>query len=129
MSQRTKKIYTKTCATSEDSDQPAHPRSLIKVFADRTCLLQPPGYSKRDKQEPLTYWVDVQTDLSLCWSNRSYCSFFIVRWLIVRFWYVDLRLTENHSEESRHVEKTYLLTRAPIKNSICECAGWSESSL
>ena len=43
------KTYNKTCATSEDSDQPAHPRSLIRVFADRMSLLQPPGYSKRDK--------------------------------------------------------------------------------
>ena len=47
------KTYSKTCATSEDSDQPAHPRSLIRVFADRMCLGQPPGYPKRDKREPL----------------------------------------------------------------------------
>ena len=47
------KTYNKTCATSEDSDQPAHPRSLIRVFADRKCILQPPGYPKRDKREPL----------------------------------------------------------------------------
>ena len=69
------KIYNKTCATSEDSDQPAHPRSLIRVFADRMCLLQPPGYPKRDKREPLSYWVDVQAELSLFWSHRSYCRF------------------------------------------------------
>ena len=60
---------------SEDSDQPAHPRSLIRVFADRMCLLKPPIYPKRDKREPLPYWVDVQADLSLCWSHRSYCRF------------------------------------------------------
>ena len=65
------KIYIKTYATSEDSDQTAHPRSLIGVFADRICLLQAPGYPKRDKREPLSYWVDVQADLSLCWSHRS----------------------------------------------------------
>ena len=69
------KIYNKTCATSEDTDQPAHPRSLIRVFADRMCFLQPPGYPKRDKREPLQYWVDVQADLSLCWSHGSYCRF------------------------------------------------------
>ena len=33
------KTYNKTCATSEDSDQPAHPRSLIRVFANRNCLI------------------------------------------------------------------------------------------
>ena len=69
------KTYKKTSATSEDSDQPAHPRSLIRVFADRMCLLQPPGYPKKDKREPLVYCVDVQTDLSICWPHRSYCRF------------------------------------------------------
>ena len=62
--------YNKTCATSEDSNQTA--RSLIRFFADRICLLQPRGYPKRDKREQLPYWVDVQPDLSLCWSHRSY---------------------------------------------------------
>ena len=62
------KTYIKTCATSEDSDQPAHPRSLLRVFADNVCPLQPPGYRKRDKREVLLYWVNVQSDLSLCWS-------------------------------------------------------------
>ena len=37
------KTYNKTKATSGDSDQPAHPRSLIRVFADHMYLLQPPG--------------------------------------------------------------------------------------
>ena len=59
------KTYNKTCATSEDSGQPAHPRRLIRVLADRMCLLQPPGYPKRDKGEVLPYLVDVQADLRL----------------------------------------------------------------
>ena len=57
------KTYNKSCATSEDSDHPAHPRSLIRVLADRMFLLQPPGYLKRDKRESLPYVVDVQADL------------------------------------------------------------------
>ena len=48
-----------------NSDQPAHPRSLIRVFADRMCLLQLPRYPKRDIGELLPYWVDVQADLIL----------------------------------------------------------------
>ena len=47
------KTYNKACATSEDLDQPAHPCSLIRVFEDRMCLLQPLGYPKRDKRDPL----------------------------------------------------------------------------
>ena len=65
----------KTCAASEDSDQPAHLCSLIRVFADRMFLLQPPGYAKRNELESLSYWVDVEADLSLSWSQRSYCRF------------------------------------------------------
>ena len=53
------KSYNETRATSEDSDQPAHTRSLIRVFADRMRLLHPPAYSRRDKQERLLYLVDV----------------------------------------------------------------------
>ena len=34
---------------------------------------KPPGYPKRNKQEPLPYWVVVQADLSLCLSHMYYC--------------------------------------------------------
>ena len=53
------KHYIKTCATSEDSDQPVHPYSLSRVFADCMCLLEPLGYLKWDKQESSSYWVGV----------------------------------------------------------------------
>ena len=56
-------------------DQLAHLGSLVKIFADHICLLQPLGYPKRNKQEPLPYWEDVQADPSLCWAYRSYCKF------------------------------------------------------
>ena len=52
--------------------QPANEISLVRVFADCMCLLQPSDYAKRDKHEPLSYWVDVQAGLSLCWLHRSY---------------------------------------------------------
>ena len=54
------KTYYEICVTSEDLDQPVHPHSLIRVFADHICLLQPPGYPKRVQRETLPYWVDVQ---------------------------------------------------------------------
>ena len=58
------KTYNNTCATSEDSDQTAHSRSLIRVFSDHMYLLQPLGYLKSDERESLPYWVDA-TNLSL----------------------------------------------------------------
>ena len=49
-----------------------HPRSLIRVFADRMCLLQPPGYPNSNERHPRMR-VDVQDDLRLCWSHRYNC--------------------------------------------------------
>ena len=90
------KTYNKTCTTSKDSDQPAHlrhsfytnsatsedsypplmpPRSLIRVFADRMCLLQTPSYPERDRREHLPYLVDLQADMNHCWSHRSHFRF------------------------------------------------------
>ena len=65
------KTYNKTCATSEDSDR-LYPHNLIRVFADRMCLLQPPGYQKTYKREPFLYWVNVhitKTRLFKCIEN------------------------------------------------------------
>ena len=42
----TRKPYLLTCAPNEDSDQPAHPRSLIRVYVvrmNKLCIL---GYPK-----------------------------------------------------------------------------------
>ena len=49
--------------------------SRTRVKTDRMCHLQHQGYPKRDEQESLPYRVDVQADLSLFWSRRSYCRF------------------------------------------------------
>ena len=73
LSQRTTKP-TIRLVTSKDSEQPAHPRRLIRVFADRIFLLKPIGYQTRDEREPLPYWVDIQVDLSLL-VTQVYCRF------------------------------------------------------
>ena len=61
--------------------------SLIRVFAERMCLLRPPDYPKKDKWELLPYWVDVEAYLNLCWSHRSYCRFCHP---LAQFWYFSL---------------------------------------
>ena len=43
------KTYNMICANSEDSDQPAHPRNLIRDLAEHKCILQPLGYPKKNK--------------------------------------------------------------------------------
>ena len=85
----------------EDSDQPAHPHSLIRLFTDCMCLLQSQGYPKQDKREPLQYLVDVHTDLSLWWLQRSYC----------RFCHALAHLAEEHTHTHTHktnLELSYL---------------------
>ena len=101
----------KTCAASEDSDQSAHPRRLIRVVADRLCLLQPPGYPKWDKREPMSYRVDVQADL--CWSHRSSCRF-VVYWLILAYQFCHrnklLIVTANGLKKAYFIIKCFFYT-------------------
>ena len=53
LSLRKTKPTKKTCAASEDADQPANPRSLIRAFADCRRLLQSPGYPKEGQMRTL----------------------------------------------------------------------------
>ena len=73
-SQRKTTIYNKT--TSEDSDQPVHPRNLVSVFADRMYLQQPPGYLKKDKQDLLLYML-----IWIFAGHKVLWQAFVVRWL------------------------------------------------
>ena len=55
------------CALSEDSDQPGHSPSLIRVFAVRTKKAWVLSYPLSAKQKPWSDWVDARADLSLRW--------------------------------------------------------------
>ena len=61
-----------TYAPSEDSDQPGHPPSLIRVFAVRMKK----------------HW-DAQADLSLHWVQRSFCWFYHEAAQIVSIWAIS----------------------------------------
>ena len=66
-----KKTYLLTIASNEDLDQPAHPRSLIRVSVVRIkkrCILVNPKNTQR------RFWSDcanAQTDLNLRWALMS----------------------------------------------------------
>ena len=63
------------CAPSENSDQPGHPPSLIRVFAvcmKKSWIL---SYPLSAQCRLWSDWVDAQADLSLRWANRSVCWF------------------------------------------------------
>ena len=69
------------CAPSQDSDQPEHPPSLIRVFAvcmkKAWALIYPVNAQRRLRSD----WADAQTDLSLRWAH-SHTVGFVVSWLI-----------------------------------------------
>ena len=63
-------MYPLTCAPNEDSDQPAHPCSLIRVFFVRMkklCILE--------IQNALSEDSDAQSDLNLRWAHMSEGTF------------------------------------------------------
>ena len=67
------------CAPSEDSDQPGHPPSLIRVFAvcmDKAWVL---SYPLSAHQILWSDWADTQADLSLRWAHSHIVGFVMLR--------------------------------------------------
>ena len=67
------------CAPSEDSDQPGHPPSLIRVFA--VCMKKSwvLSYPLSTQRRPWSDWVDAQADLSLRWAHTHFVGFVMSR--------------------------------------------------
>ena len=59
------KMYFRSCAHSEDSDQPAHPRSLIRIFTGRILDSQGCISFSCGQRRLWSDCVDAQTELSL----------------------------------------------------------------
>ena len=69
------------CAPTEDSDQPEHPPSLIRVFAARMKKAWVLSYPLSAQQGLWSDWVDAQADLSLRWAHTHLVGF-VMSWLI-----------------------------------------------
>ena len=69
------KTNNMVCAPSEDSDQPGHLPSLIRVFAVRSVGSWGPNVSSCGQRRLWSDWADAQADLSLRWAQRSFCWF------------------------------------------------------
>ena len=63
------------CAPSEDSDQPGHPPSLIRVFAVRLKKARILSYPLSAHRRRWSDWADAQADLSLRWAYMPFCWF------------------------------------------------------
>ena len=73
--ERNKQTNKMACAPREDSDQPGHPPSLIRVFAVRMKKAWVFTYPLSAHRRFWSDWADAQADLSLRWAQRSFCWF------------------------------------------------------
>ena len=67
------------CAPSEDSDQPGHPPSLIRVFAVRMKKARVLSYPLSAQWRLWSDWADAQADLSLRWAHSHFVGFVMSR--------------------------------------------------
>ena len=72
------------CAPSEDSDQPGHAPSLIRVFAVRIMKAWVLSYPFSAQRRLWSDLADAQVCLSLRWAHSHFVGFFM-SWLISRF--------------------------------------------
>ena len=64
------------CAPSEDSDQPGHPPSLIRVFAVHLKKVRILSYPLSGQRRLWSDWADAQAVLSLPWVHMPFCWFY-----------------------------------------------------
>ena len=74
------------CAPSEDSDQPWHPPSLIRVFAVRMKKAQVLSYPLSAQRRLWSDWADAQADLSLRWAHSHFVGFVMRRLICPCAW-------------------------------------------
>ena len=60
------------CAPSEDTDQPGHPPSLIRVFAVRMKKAWFLSYPLSAQRRHCEDWADAQADPSLRWAHMQF---------------------------------------------------------
>ena len=79
------------CAPSEDSDQPGHPPSLIRVFAVRLKKPWVLSYPLSAQRRLWSDWANAQADLSslgahsLCWFCHVAAQIFLEKCGVVKF--------------------------------------------
>ena len=72
------------CAPSEESDQPGHPSSPIRVFAVRMKKAWVLSYQLSAQRRLWSDSADAQADLSLRWAHSQFVGFVMRR--LISFW-------------------------------------------
>ena len=73
------------CAPSEDSDQPGHPLSLIRVFAMRMKKAWVLSYPLSAQRRLWSDWADAQADLSLRWAHSHFVGIVMRRLILYKY--------------------------------------------
>ena len=63
------------CAPNEDSNQPANPRNLTRMFVVRIRKLCVIDFPKCARWRFWSYCLNTQADLNLCWAHISEATF------------------------------------------------------
>ena len=71
------------CVPSEDSDQPGHPPSLIRVFAVHMKKAWVLSYPLSAQRRLWSDWADAQADLSLRWAHTHFVGFVKRRFTLI----------------------------------------------
>ena len=90
------------CTLREDSDQPGHPPSLIRVFAvhmKKTWVLSYPCSAQRRLWSD---WADAHADLSLRWAHSHFVGF-VMRRLILPYALGDKRWSPVPTKSALHL--------------------------
>ena len=85
------------CAPSEDSEQPGHPPSLIRIFAVRIKKAWVLSYPLSAQQRLWSDWADAQADLGLRWAHSHFVGF-VTRRLILKT--PDLKGTQDRTKRT-----------------------------
>ena len=89
------------CALSNDSDQPGHPPSLIRVFAVRMKKAWVLSYPLSARRRLWSDWADSEADPSLRWTHCHFVGF-VMRQL--RFLFM-MRLTLTSVTQAKTLKK------------------------
>ena len=117
-----------SCVPSEDSDQPGHPPSLIRVFLVCMKTAWVLSYPLNRQQRLWSDWADAQADLSLQWAHSHFVGF-VMRQLIFRICLVltcrcvpnlerTICMTENRNKPYHEIMVLYRLRKLILQTRV-----------
>ena len=100
------------CVPSEDSDQPGHPPSLIRVYAVRMKKAWVLSYPLSTQRRFRSDWADAQADLSLHWAHTHFVGFVMSRFRLLAFWLLKMVSYQGwpnpHSDQGQYIKEYHL---------------------